>query len=148
MLIIFVNSSASSIINGVDLYVLVSSSMPEQAIYALSHDARKTDAAMVFKGLIDDSFKSTNRYFETLVKETSWGGLLDHDLFDEFDITHVPCFVLGKFDITGKIIKYDKICGNTTFDYVLEQFHLEGDMQEEAGILLKVLRGGGDYSVS
>lgn len=71
------------------LYIFVSFSMPKQTIKALAIEAKKHNASLVIRGLIQNSFINTAKFLQ----EMREGIVLDPTLFKEYDIKVVPTFV-------------------------------------------------------
>lgn len=102
------------------LYIFVSFSMSSSQLLKLSEVARKVGARLVIRGLKDNSFKETLRYIKQLNEE---GIAVDVDpvAFAKFNVNLVPSFVVSEGD------KFDKITGNISLKYALEQFIESGE---------------------
>ncbi|MBY0462414.1 MAG: type-F conjugative transfer system pilin assembly protein TrbC [Alphaproteobacteria bacterium] len=98
------------------IYIFVSFSMPKETLKALAGEAKKHNAVLVIRGLIDNSFLKT----ATFVKELGESVVLDPLLFREYNVVVVPTFI--EASQTG----YKKISGNITLAYALTKFK-EGD---------------------
>jgi type-F conjugative transfer system pilin assembly protein TrbC len=112
------------------LKIFVSSSMPKESLKALHYQASKIGVRLVFRGLINNSFKDTQVFFT----ELAIAGEIDPPAFDQFKITAVPTFVLTQDH------KCDAIQGNISLDEALSQFSEKGELKEKA-FKLKVQLG-------
>lgn len=97
------------------VYIFVSLSMPKETLKALAGEAKKHNAVLVIRGLIDNSFLKT----ATFVKELGEGIVLDPLLFRDYNVLAVPTF------IETHQAGYKKISGNITLAYALEKFKEE-----------------------
>lgn len=81
--------------NGATAIIFVSFSMPDGSIVSYLRDAKKIQASVVIRGLVNNSFKETFLKMATLVKEAGGGGVeLNPPLFKKFAITAVPAVVV------------------------------------------------------
>ena len=59
--------------------------------------------------------------------------IIDPNLFNSFDIKHVPSFVVAKQETCLGVIsckpQFDKISGNVSVQYALEQIQKNGEVQ-------------------
>lgn len=115
------------------LLIFVSSSLSDQSLKELARDAEKIGAQLVFRGLINNSFKDTYQYF----KNISINADIDPVKFDDFDVSVVPTFILT--ETTGK--KVDRLQGNVSVADALSQFRDRGDLKDPAHQLLGKLGG-------
>lgn len=97
---------------GTHLYIFVSFSMPKESIKALALEAKKYNAVLVIRGLIENSFLKT----ATFLKELGEDVVLDPLLFRDYNIVVVPTF------IEAQLSGYRKISGNITLSYALSKF--------------------------
>lgn len=114
------------------LLIFVSFSMPDQLLIKLDAIARKAGGRLLIRGLKNNSFKETFAY----IKQMQAQGIaidIDPQAFEQFDVQIVPTFVLSEG------FKYDKIAGNISVHYVLEQFAQHGDLSSYAKKYLKRL---------
>lgn len=117
--------------------VFVSFSMPETAIKQLAHDLKKLGGALVIRGLINNSFRDTSLYLQKLGE----GVLLDPTLFEKFNITSVPTFIIVEGDLKSEQTpKHDRLQGNVSLRFVLERAVKEGEIQS-TNLLLEKLQG-------
>jgi conjugal transfer pilus assembly protein TrbC len=114
------------------LYIFVSFSMPQSLLETLDKTARQIGARLVIRGLKNNSFKETLSYIKEIKKE---GIMIDINpvLFEDFAVNLVPAFVV----VEGK--QYDKIVGNVSIPYVLEQFANSGDTKASSSQIMKRL---------
>jgi type-F conjugative transfer system pilin assembly protein TrbC len=94
------------------LYIFVSFSMPKETLKALAIEAKRHNAVLVIRGIIENSFLKT----ATFLKELGEGVVLDPLLFREYNVVVVPTF------IEAHQAGYRKISGNVTLAYVLQKF--------------------------
>jgi len=95
-----------------NLYIFVSFSMPKETLKALAFEAKKHNAVLVIRGLIENSFLKT----ATFLKELGEGVVLDPLLFREYNVMVVPTF------IEEQQAGYKKISGNITLAYAVSKF--------------------------
>ena len=91
-----------------DLLVFVSFSMPLATLKSLNEDVVANGGKLVFRGLVEGSFKKMAMKLRELSAEV----LIDPTLFEDHAITQVPVFVKGK----------DKLTGNVSLEYVFSKF--------------------------
>jgi conjugal transfer pilus assembly protein TrbC len=114
------------------LLIFVSFSMPSSLLIKLDEIARKAGGKLIIRGLKNNSFKETIAY----IKQMQSQGIavdIDPQAFECFDVQLVPAFVLSEG------LKYDKITGNVSVRYALEQFVQHGDLSAKAKEYLKRL---------
>ena len=120
-------------------YIFVTLSMSEHNLKQLIIYARKYNATLVLRGLVDNSFVKTSKVIQKLGEE-SGGMIIDPNLFKEFNIKTVPSYVLASNKAcppaTTCVKTYDKLTGNVTPKYALEIFGEKGDLAAEAKLLL------------
>lgn len=98
--------------SGSRITIFVSFSMPKESLKALAVEARKHNAVLVIRGLIENSFLKTAIF----VKDLGESVVLDPLLFREYNVVVVPTF------IETHQAGYKKISGNITLAYALEKF--------------------------
>lgn len=127
------------------LLVFVSFSMPLQTLKTLGSQVNAVGGKLVLRGLVGGTlgssargqdFKETAKKLQELQEEI----LIDPTLFEAYGISVVPTFVL-RTENTGKVEdnSYDRLSGNVSLEYALEQFASKGKTSEEAGLLLEDL---------
>jgi len=133
------------------LMIFVSSSIPPSSLKDLMIQARKSHGVLIFRGVINGSLRKTKDYLAQLGKENV-SAIIDPRLFEEFNITLVPTFVVlgkGYKNCTDSRCNFtplhDRISGNVTLQYALEQFAngKQGNAKAEAAALLVKISGGG-----
>ncbi len=125
-----------------EMHVLVSFSMPVDTIVALANSAEKIGARLAIRGLVDGDFKSTGLMVSKVSHKSGAGLDINPELFSKVGAKSVPCFVLVDSKIDGSIKAFDKVSGNVTLDYALEQISKRGELSDDARELLKKLRAG------
>jgi len=127
-----------------ELTVFVSFSMPESIIHSLSVDAKKVNAGLYLRGLVNDSFKETISSIQGVVHKSGWGMTISPEHFAQFNIQQVPSFVLADVEVSGEVTRFDKVVGNISLEYALEEFTKRGELAGEAEQLLTQLHEGQD----
>ena len=78
-----------------NIVIFVSLSMPDESLKAYLYDAKKIQASIVIRGLIDNSFKKTFTRVAELVKASGGDGIeLNPIWFKQYGITQVPAVVV------------------------------------------------------
>ena len=108
-----------------DLFVFVSSSMHKELLLELGQAAKQYGGVLVLRGLVNDSFKETIRDFSCLFKEDI-GVLIDPQLFEDYEIKHVPTFVMTDGN------RNDQLSGAVSPQYVLHTFADKGELGTDA----------------
>lgn len=97
---------------GAKIYVFVSFSMPTQSLNALLKEAPHHNAVLVLRGLKNNSFKETAHILQEFYanqKEDIAGFEINPELFEKYNITHVPVF----FNTSN----HKRLSGNVTLSY-------------------------------
>lgn len=121
------------------LLVFVSLSMDEDSLKSLSQQAALLGGTLVLRGLNKGSFQVTAQKLKDLSVEV----IIDPPLFEAYPIKSVPTFILRTVpteNAEDRVI-HDRLTGNVSLEYVLEQFAQKGDTQLEAVHMLRILRG-------
>ncbi len=119
------------------IFVFASFSMPEAALKQLASDLKKVNGALVIRGLINNSFKTTSLYLQKLGE----GVLLDPTLFEKFNVTTVPTFIIVEGDLkSDQTPKHDRLRGNVSLQFALERAVKEGEIKS-SNLLLDKLQG-------
>ena len=113
------------------LYIFVSSSMPQESIKVLGQQAQKIGAHIVFRGLIGGTFAKTQSY----MKDLGIAAEIDPPKFDEHNITVVPAFVLVNKEAV------DRVAGHISLIEALDQFRKKAELKTEAQKLYQNLQG-------
>jgi conjugal transfer pilus assembly protein TrbC len=117
-----------------DLLIFISLGMPDELLLMLAHDAELTNAQLILRGLPKNSFNDfAKRLFHLKEKGLSASVQIHPILFQEYNITGVPAFVLK--DEQG----FDKVSGNVSLEYVLRLFEDGGSLKSK-----KILAKFGD----
>ena len=109
-------------------YIFVSLSMPKNLLEQYDQIAKEIGAKLVLRGFKNNSFKDTIEVTQKLAMQ------IDPVAFKNFGITSVPSFVLSDNN------KFDKLVGNASIKYALEQFENQGDLKTQAKEYLKRLK--------
>jgi type-F conjugative transfer system pilin assembly protein TrbC len=112
-----------------NLLIFVSSSLSPQVLKNLFRDVSQVGGKLIFKGLINNSFKDTYHYF----KEIQINADIDPNKFDDYQVSVVPTFILK--DKQEK--RFDRLQGNVSLDEALTQFKDRGELKSFAQNLLK-----------
>lgn len=124
------------------LLIFVSFSMPLEVLKALASQAGQAGGKLVLRGLVNGNFKDTAEKIKELQKDIIDEVIIDPTLFEAYQVEIVPTFVLRR-ERTDKIEKtsyHDRLSGNISLEYALEQFTSSGNTSQEATHLLKILR--------
>ena len=132
------------------LMIFVSASIPRASLKDLMIQARQSGGVMVFRGLIGGTLRNTQQFLGELAKENV-SAIIDPRLFEMFNIELVPTFVvLAKpaQDCEESSCNFtpihDRITGNVTLNYVLEQFaDGQGDAKSQATAILAKINSRG-----
>jgi len=104
-------------------YVFVSLSMPSASLKTLLIDSKQWGASVVLRGLKNNSVKETLSALQGFIQETGMGFIVNPELFDKYQIAHVPSFVL----VTNT--KFDKVSGNIRLDTAFDIVQRHGELQ-------------------
>jgi len=115
-----------------ELLIFVSTSLPKQVLQALSTDASRLGGRLIFRGLINNSFKETQLYF----RDAQINAEIDPTQFESYQVTAVPTFIL--MDVQGK--RFDRLQGNISSEEALSQFKEKGELRRLASDFLRQLR--------
>lgn len=117
------------------LLVFVSTSMPKASLKALFLEAERLGGRLVFRGLVNNSFKETLKTFE----EIGVNGDIDPELFDKHTITSVPTITLISTEQDSKPV-VDHVIGNVSLGAALELIREKGICVKLAETLLERVR--------
>ncbi len=101
-------------------YIFVSLSMPKGLLEQYNNIAKQIGAKLVMRGFKNNSFKETVAVTQRTLMQ------VDPVAFKKFGITSVPSFVLSNND------QFDKLVGNVSIKYALEEFEAKGDLKTQA----------------
>lgn len=110
-----------------DLLAFVSFSMPAASLERLAREAAKTGAVLVFRGLKDNSMKSTVTAFAPFSKLGA-RAQIDPTAFKRYGVKNVPRYVLNSGDRTACAVQ-ESVCveralqmgGDVGLEYALER---------------------------
>lgn len=110
-----------------DLLVLVSLSMPKQALERIIQQAERAGATLVFRGLKDGSMNRMGEELQKLIGERNVSAAIHPPAFQQFSVTRVPAVVIAGAD-AGEVLEngcarpetFVKVTGDVTLDYALE----------------------------
>ena len=106
------------------LLVFVTLSMPDEALRALSREIEQVGGRVVIMGLIDNSFPKTQKRLMDLQINVD----IDPPLFEQFEVNEVPTFIHVKTEQGDYSKTFDRLRGNVTLTYVLEQLSEQGTL--------------------
>lgn len=121
------------------LFVFVSFSQGDNSIKQYLIDAKKYGAEVFLVGIPGGNLKTFGSHLKNLITANSVGIAIDEREFNKFDISVVPSIVLAKEinSIEGrKVINFDKVVGHVSIKTALELFAKDGDLSNEADLLL------------
>ncbi len=141
---------------GPQLYVFVSTSMPDITLKRLLVQASRIKGSLILRGLVDgDMGKTKEKIMQLLEADTMGntqidGGLsIDPTLFERFDISQVPSFVVTntpaeRCSKSGcPSTDYARLSGDIKIEYALETIAREAPaMSDSAQTILKRLKAG------
>lgn len=128
------------------LMIFVSASIPKESLKDLMYQAKKAGAVLVFNGLIGN-LKNTQEFLSNISKD-DLSAIIDPRLFELFQIKIVPTFVILN-DVLQDCEKnncqlsplHDRIAGNITLQYALEQFAQDAKENSLVFEFLKKIKG-------
>lgn len=117
------------------LLVFVSFSMPNETLKALAQEARQYGGKLILRGLVKGSFKETQKAMQKLDEDA----LIDPTLFKAYQVKSVPTFVLLEKSPqeATEVVAHDKLTGNVSLKYALEQFTGKGEIKAARNLLQK-----------
>lgn len=114
------------------LFVFVSSSMPRKSLENYLIEAKKYEAVLVIRGLIDGSFVKTQKFIQTFGNDAFFQ--IDDEAFERFNINQVPAIVLVRDQECHPGQKcdliFDKMYGNVSIKHALNLFDEQGDVKD------------------
>ncbi|MCG9658642.1 type-F conjugative transfer system pilin assembly protein TrbC [Vibrio mediterranei] len=124
------------------LLVFISSSMPKTLLMELARQTYQAKGSLVIKGFIGGKLSSTLAFIEPIAQETGVNILIDPTMFDLFDVKVVPEILVisaplhpcepNKGECIRVLPTHDRIKGNVSLYYALEQFSWYGDTSNKA----------------
>ena len=103
--------------------IFVSFSLPDSVLKALFEQSIKYNGRLVVRGLIDNSFPTTQKRLKALGITVD----IDPPVFEKHDVKRVPTFVVSP---SKKSIEHDKVSGNISCTSALEMFAREGHFKD------------------
>jgi len=113
------------------IYVFVSLSMPKPALIALNREAAQLGAALVLRGLKENSYQKTALYLQEIIAKTGQGFLIHPELFKRYEILHVPSVVLTTNPL-GREAVFDMVSGHIPIKTALAKMAEKGELKDEA----------------
>lgn len=99
------------------ILVFVSFSMPKASLTALATEAEQHGAVLVMRGLKGDSFKETQTAFQALGEEERSGIEINPELFETYQIQHVPVFIKVRTTPEGDLQEIGRLSGNVSLSF-------------------------------
>lgn len=134
------------------LMVFVSSSMPKASLYPLAKQVQKAGGVLMMNGVVNGNLSNTILFFKDMFEKTGVTMQFNPTLFRLFEVKSVPQTIVVDKPIMPcspeepncevHIPPFDRMQGNTSLYYSLEQFSWSGDVQERALAHLNQLRAG------
>ncbi|MBV7300278.1 type-F conjugative transfer system pilin assembly protein TrbC [Enterovibrio paralichthyis] len=125
-----------------ELMVFVTLSMPEQALVQLAKQTARAGGEIYIRGFHNNSLKETVTFMEWLSKESGVTLAIDPTMFELFEVTRVPTIIMAvegvkPCDAKDQLCRrdlplHDRMTGNTSLHYALEQFTWRGDSSDIA----------------
>ena len=115
------------------LLVFVTLSLSDDVLKTLYREASKIGGRLVIRGLVEGSFPKTRERLIAL----KIGAEIDPPAFEAFKVKRVPTFVYvgqGARD-TNKTPPHDRLQGNVSLSYALEQFEKSGEIPGAENLL-------------
>lgn len=126
-----------------DLLVFISFSQSKDNLKEIAQQVKAAEGQLVLRGLIDGSMRKTTAAMLALNKE-GVRAIIHPKLFERFNIEAVPAFVVvdsSSYCAENKCTPLiDKIVGNVSLDYALNQFIASGDLKDISLKLLNKMR--------
>jgi type-F conjugative transfer system pilin assembly protein TrbC len=127
------------------LMVFISLSMPENSLNQLAIQIRQAGGVLVLRGMYEGSLQKTINAIYELNKQ-GVSAIIHPEFFRKYDVRAVPTFVLenkeeGKCKFGNCTRVFDKLTGNVSLKYVLEQFASEGSNPKVAQQYLERIGG-------
>ncbi len=131
------------------LMIFISAAIPKPSIKDLMIQAKQAGGVLVLRGLVGNSLRTTQEFLAKIAKENI-SVIIDPRLFEIFQVKLVPTFILlseniqeCEADNCQFTPKHDRIAGNITLKYALEQMKDgKGEASEIASSYLKKITGG------
>ena len=110
-----------------DLFVMVSLSMPKEALERTVQQAERAGATLVFRGLKGDSMTKMGEEIKAIVGSRSVSAVVHPPAFQQFSVTRVPAIVIARPE-AGNVLDngcskpetFVKVSGDVSLDYALD----------------------------
>lgn len=110
-----------------DLLVLVSLSMPKEALVRLADQAEKAGATLVFRGLKGDSMMKMGQEIQKVLGGRNVSVAIHPPAFQQFSVDQVPAVVIARPE-AGNVLDngcsrpdtFVKVTGDVSLDYALD----------------------------
>lgn len=110
-----------------DLLVMVSLSMPKEALERTVQQAERAGATLVFRGLKGDSMTKMGEEIKAIVGSRSVSAVVHPPAFQQFSVTRVPAIVIARPE-AGNVLDngcskpetFVKVSGDVSLDYALD----------------------------
>jgi conjugal transfer pilus assembly protein TrbC len=140
--------------NGAPLRIFVTLDMPHASLELLTHQASRTGAVLVLRGLKAQSMRETLRTVGDLIGNRTVAWVIDPEAFTRYGVQQAPTFVLTLTDARSPATPqgcstdcptaatFVSVAGDVSLDYALEAILCgRPDIAPRAEPLLKRLRG-------
>lgn len=110
-----------------DLMVMVSLSMPREALERTVEQAERAGATLVFRGLKGDSMMRMGEEIQSIVGKRNVSAVVHPPAFQQFSVTKVPAVVIARPE-AGSVLEngcsqagtFVKVSGDVSLDYALD----------------------------
>jgi len=110
-----------------ELMVLVSLSMPREALERTVMQAERAGAVLVFRGLKGDSMTKMGEEIQSIVGKRNVSAVVHPPAFQQFSVTKVPAVVIARPE-AGNVLEngcsqagtFVKVSGDVSLDYALD----------------------------
>lgn len=128
--------------------IFISFSMPDSVIKSYLRDAKEINAAIVIRGLINNSFKETAAKLQSLLHDSQGDGVQLNPLwFNTFNVNSVPSIVCIKDNVDclqSNICnenEFDVVRGDVSLRYALETINNRGEVKANLTPMINKLAG-------
>lgn len=116
-----------------DLMVMVSLSMPREALERTVEQAERAGATLVFRGLKGDSMTRMGEEIQSIIGKRNVSAVVHPPAFQQFSVTKVPAVVIARQE-AGNVLEngcsqagtFVKVSGDVSLDYALEYIERKG----------------------
>lgn len=110
-----------------DLLVMVSLSMPREALERIADQAERAGATLVFRGLKGDSITKMGAEIRSIVGNRNVSAIVHPPAFRQFGVTRIPAVIIARSE-AGKVLDngcsqadtFVKVSGDVSLDYALD----------------------------